>query len=77
MNAFTNFLKLPVTILVITWCLGTFFFMNAYSSTLTSYLMTPSYRSMAESIEDIAKIPRPVFMVYKFSAFDDTLLVRA
>lgn len=37
--------------------------------------MTRSYRVMADSIEDVANIPRPVFMVSKFSGFEDILLV--
>ena len=67
--------RLPVRVLLYTWCLVTIVLVNAYSSILTSVLMTPRYHLMAESVEDIAKIQRPVFMASNYSANAKVALV--
>ena len=75
MNAITHFLRLPVAILSIVWCFGTFIILNSYSSTLTSYLLIQRYHPMVNSIEDIANMKRPVIMVSKFGSYETTLMV--
>ena len=57
------------------WCLAAFVLVNAYSSTLTAYLMTPKFQPMINSINDIVSIPRPVFMVGRSTAFETAVLV--
>lgn len=58
------------------WCVIAAVFVNSYSSCLTSYLLTNHYTPMINSIEDIFPIPRPVFMVPKYSSSDASFLVK-
>jgi len=46
--------QLSHRIVVATWCLSAFVFVNAYSSTVTSYLMAPKLQPFSKSFEDIA-----------------------
>ena len=71
----TNSSRLPVRILAMVWCFVTFVLINAYSSTLTAYLLTPRYHPMVDSIKDIASISRPIFMVTKFTSYEDAIFV--
>lgn len=62
-------------LLLYSWGLVSIILFNAYSSTLTSYLMTPRYHSMIDSMDDIVKMERPVFMVQKSSSHEEAVLV--
>lgn len=70
-----NSSRLPIRILATVWCLMSFVLVNAYSSTLTAYLMTPRYHPIINSIEDIPSMPRPVFMVSRFTSYETILMV--
>lgn len=66
---------MPAKLLGAAWCLVAIVIVNSYTSSLASYLMAPRYKPLANSIEDIAAIPRPMFMVLKDSSFESFLLV--
>ncbi len=70
-----NSSRLPIRILATTLCLITFVLSTAYSSTLTSFLLTPHYNPMIDSVGDIAKLSRPVFMVTKYSSYETIIFV--
>jgi len=38
-----------------TWCLAAFVLLNAYSSTIISYLTAPKLMPVAKSVEDVAR----------------------
>ena len=67
--------RAPIRLLLYTWCFLSIILFNAYSSTLISYLMTPRYHTMIESVEDIVDMKRPVFMVSKYSSNEAAVLV--
>ena len=69
-------LRLPVRLVAAGWFLAGFVLINAYSSTLISYLMTLRYYPTIDSIEDIASTQRPVFMVTKSTSYETAVLVR-
>jgi len=37
--------------------------------------MTPRFHAMVDSIEDVAAIPRPTFMVLKYTSFESDIFV--
>lgn len=63
-------------ILVACWCLIAVVLVNAYQTTLTTYLMAPRYIPMVDSVEDIVAQPRPIFMVKKFTNFEIDIMVK-
>lgn len=67
--------SLPVRIVVAGWCLVAVVLVNAYSCVLTSYLMTPQFHPMIDSVEDIVAIPRPIFMVQRYTSFESLIMV--
>lgn len=67
--------RFPIRLLMSVWCLVSVVLVNAYSSTLTSYLMTPRYHSLVDSVEDIANLSRPIFMVRLGTSPEATVLV--
>jgi len=74
-NRTTGSSRTAVRLMLAACCLITTVFVNAYSSCITSYLLTPHYTPMINSIEDIFSIPRPVFMVPKYSATESSILL--
>ena len=67
--------KSSIYLLLCFWCMAVIVLVNAYSTTLMSYLMAPRFIPMIESIDDIVNISRPFFMVLKYTAFESVLLV--
>lgn len=67
--------RFPIRVFATVLCLASFVLVNAYSSTLTAYLMTPRYHPMVDSVEDVATMSRPVFMVNKFTSYETAILV--
>ena len=67
--------SLPMRLILTVWCLVCVVLGNAYRSILTSYLMTPRFHALFDSIEDVAANPNPTFMVLKYGSFETTLLV--
>ena len=58
------------------WCLMAVVVINAYSGSVTSFIMSPSFTPMVDSAEDIAALaPRPVVMADKSSFFAASFLV--
>jgi len=67
--------KSSIYLLLCFWCMAVIVLVNAYSTTLMSYLMAPRFIPMIESIDNIVNISRPFFMVLKYTAFESVLLV--
>ena len=67
--------SLPIRLVAAVWCLVSVVLLNAYTSILTSYLMAPRFHAMVDSIEDVAEISRPTFMVLKYTSFESDIFV--
>lgn len=51
-------------------------FINAYTGSVTSFIMSPSFTPMVDSGEDIAALaPRPIVMAEKYSLFEGSFTV--
>jgi len=66
---------LPIRLVASVWCLVSVVLVNAYTCILTSYLMSPRFHAMVDSIEDIAAIPRPILMFERYTAYESFVLV--
>ncbi len=63
-------------LLTVFWCLMAVVLINAYSGSVTSYIMSPTFTPMVDSAEDIAVLaPRPIVMADKSSILAASFLV--
>ena len=68
--------KLFVRLAAGTWCLACFVLVNAYSSTLISYVTTPGYDPpVITSIKEIVKVPKLQLCAVKGKGIDMNLSV--
>lgn len=58
------------------WCLGCFFLIQSYCSTLTSHLMSPNQKPIADSVEELAHSPHVGITVDQELGLKNILLVR-
>ena len=66
---------LPARLLIAAWCLVAIVLVNAYTSSVTSFLMAPRYHVLLDSIDDVEKFSRPIFMVGSTSSYESALMV--
>lgn len=66
---------LAIRILVGTWCLACFILIRAYSSVLTSFIVSPNLKPVIDSIEDIPKVPGLQVVIDKESTLYKSLAV--
>lgn len=57
------------------WCLGSFVLIQAYSSTLISFITTPNRKPIVNSIYDIPNVPGLKITVFKNFAVDVLIMV--
>ena len=62
--------RLMVRLVAGAWCVGCFFLVQIYSSTLTSYLMASNEKPIADSIIDLADNPKVSVFVEKGLALE-------
>lgn len=62
-------------ILVAFWCLATFVLVQSYTSCLISYLTTPKFIPIANTIGDIADNGELSLVVWKFTSMEPVILV--
>ncbi len=70
------YFNLAGKILTCFWCLMAVVLINAYSGTVTSFIMRPSFTPMVDSADDITALaPRPIVMADKSSFFEGSFTV--
>lgn len=66
---------LSTKILVAFWSLAVFVLVQSYNSCLVSYLTTPKFVPVANTIEDMANSPELSLVVLKFTSIEPAILV--
>lgn len=68
--------NLPSRFVIGAWCLFAFVVVQAYQSTLITYVVAPKYSPLAKNVYDVARNPEIQFLVQKNRAFDLVFSVR-
>lgn len=68
--------RLPIRLLASAWCLTAAVLVAAYSSLLTTYLLTPNDAPLINSIYDITKNPDYKLILQEGRSFDIFLSVK-
>ena len=63
-------------LLVASWCLAGVVFVNAYTSSVVSYLMAPKFVPLINTLEDLANSDKIQLVVRKSNAQYSILMVR-
>ena len=67
--------SLSMRMVITVWCLTAVVLVNAYTSSLVSYLMAPRFLPLINTVQELADSHDLKIAVLKFSAIDSTIFV--